>query len=589
MVSRSAVNDWVRALQYKKQLYASSNTTLLSMIEDLAETRGDALALFGQGGQLTYHGLVERSYCYANWTLTQAIAKGDVVGLLMPNCTDYVAIWLGITQAGCAVALINTNLVGDTLAHAIRVAGANHLIVADSLLKTVTATKLPAGMRVWVHGDGAESNLPRIDRDIGRYGGERTNALRARLPSRRDRALLIYTSGTTGAPKAANVTHERVLEWSFWFAGMTDAQPEDRLYNCLPMYHSTGGVVAIGSMLVVGGSVMIRPRFSVSRFWDEVVSGGCTVFQYIGELCRYLARSEPQPLESTHRLRLCCGNGLRGDVWDEFQSRFRIPRILEFYAATEGHVSLYNCEGKVGAIGRIPAFLAHRFPVEIIRSDIDTGQPLRDDGGFCIRCAIDEPGEAIGQISGGSSSPERQFDGYSDPKASDAKVLRDVFSVGDRWFRTGDLMRKDKAGYYYFVDRIGDTFRWKGENVSTAEVASVVAACKGVIDSVVYGVAIPGKEGRAGMAAITTDESFDFAVLNAHLHANLPAYACPLFIRLCSDIPRTGTFKLMKNSLALEGLYPSMPTDTVWFKDQKVCPGSFVRLASRPDDQLASI
>jgi fatty-acyl-CoA synthase len=227
--------------------------------------------------------------------------------------------------------------------------------------------------------------------------------------------------------------------------------------------------------------------------------------------------------------------------------------------------------------------------VAIIRSDIDTGEPLRDDVGFCVRCAVDEPGETIGQISDGSSSPERRFDGYSDPDASEAKVLRDVFARGDRWFRTGDLMRKDKAGYYYFVDRIGDTFRWKGENVSTAEVASVVATCKGVIDAVVYGVAIAGVEGRPGMAAITTDESFDVAVLNAHLSANLPAYACPLFIRLCSEIPRTGTFKLMKNSLAREGLYPSVATDTVWFKDPKVCPGSLVPLASPPDDQVARI
>lgn len=590
MASRSAVNDWVRALQYKKQLHASPNTTLLSMVQSLAGSRGEALALFDQHRQLSYHGLIERSYRYANWTLAHDIAKGDVVGLLMPNSADYVAVWLGVTQAGCAVALINTNLVGDTLVHAIRVAQVKHLIVAASLLKTISAAiaQLPAGIRVWVHGDGADSNLPRIDREIGRYSGECTSALRARLPSRQDRALLIYTSGTTGVPKAANITHERVLEWSFWFAGMMDAQPEDRLYNCLPMYHSTGGVVAIGSMLVVGGSIMIRPRFSVSRFWNEIVSGDCTIFQYIGELCRYLARSEPHPLESAHRLRLCCGNGLHGDVWDQFQSRFHIPRILEFYAATEGHVSLYNCEGKVGAIGRIPAFLTHRFPVEIIRSDIDTGEPLRDDDGFCVRCTADEPGEAIGQIGDGSSSPARPFDGYSDPVASDSKVLRDVFAVGDRWFRTGDLMRKDKAGYYYFVDRIGDTFRWKGENVSTTEVASVIGACRGVVDAVVYGVAIPGAEGRAGMAAIAVDESFDFAALSTHLSENLPAYACPLFIRLCRDIPRTGTFKLMKNALAREGLHPSVATDTVWFKDQKACPGSFVRLASPPDDHVTS-
>jgi fatty-acyl-CoA synthase len=571
VASGSAANDWLRALQSKKQLDSSAATTLLSVIEDVARTKGDTIALVGEGEQLTYGALVERSYRYANWTLEQNIAVGDIVGLMLPNCPDYVAIWLGITQTGCAVALINPNLVGDALAHAVRVAGAKHLIVASSLLafNAETIAGLPAGTCIWVHGDGIEGNWPRIDRTIGSGSGERMAALPARVPSRPDRALLIYTSGTTGTPKAANVTHERVLDWSFWFAGIMDAQPEDRLYNCLPMYHSVGGVVAIGSMLVRGGSVMIRSRFSASRFWNDIVDGDCTIFQYIGELCRYLARSESHPLETLHRLRLCCGNGLRGDVWESIQNRFRIPRILEFYAATEGHVSLYNCEGKPGAIGRIPAFLSHRFPVELVRSDIDTGQPLRDDAGFCIRCAVDEPGEAIGQINDGRSSSTRQFDGYSDREASDSKVLRDVFVAGDRWFRTGDLMRRDKAGYYYFIDRIGDTFRWKGENVSTTEVASVIVACRGVIDAVVYGVAIPGTEGRAGMAAITTDINFSFAALNARLRSNLPGYARPLFVRLCSDIAMTGTFKLTKHALAREGLDPSVATDTVWFYDAK--------------------
>ena len=328
-------------------------------------------------------------------------------------------------------------------------------------------------------------------------------------------------------------------------------------------------MVAIGAMLTRGGSVLIRPRFSASRFWDDVVGGGCTIFQYIGELCRYLTRSAPHPLENAHRLRLCCGNGLSGEVWDQFQRRFDIPRILEFYAATEGQVSLYNAEGKPGAIGRIPGFLTHRFPVELIRSDVDTGEPLRGADGFCVRCAADEPGEAIGPIVAESASPGREFDGYTDQEASARKVLRDVFVAGDRWFRTGDLMRKDKAGYYYFVDRIGDTFRWKGENVSTADVVAVVAACRGVTDAVVYGAAIEGMEGRAGMAAITTDETFSFTVLKEHLSARLPSYARPLFVRLCRDLPMTGTFKLTKGPLLRDGLCPSVASDTVWFNDPR--------------------
>ena len=249
--------------------------------------------------------------------------------------------------------------------------------------------------------------------------------------------------------------------------------PSDRMYCCLPMYHSIGGVVAIGAALVAGASVFIRERFSASRFWDDVADRDCTLFQYIGELCRYLVAAPPHPREQAHRLRLACGNGLRRDVWEAFQSRFGIPQILEFYAATEGSFSLYNAEGKPGAIGRIPSYLAHRFPVALVKFDVDTGAPARGPDGFCVRCAPDEPGEAIGKIAAGVG----RFEGYTDAEASAKKVLRNVFAEGDAWYRTGDLMRRDRAGFFYFVDRVGDTFRWKGENVSTGEVEEVIAAC----------------------------------------------------------------------------------------------------------------
>ena len=551
-----------------KQLDTCRHTTILSIIRDLAASQGDKPALIGETAQLSYRGLVERSDYYGNWAMAQDMDAGEVVCLLMPNCPDYIAIWFGVTEVGCAVALINTGLVGDALAHSIRGSGSRRIIVAASLLAHVLAVRaqLSAGLSIWVHGDNEADGLPRID---NMRSGTPPALPRSRLPARSDRALLISTSGTTGLPKSANITHARVLEWSTWFAGMMNVQPEDRLYDCLPLYHSIGGVVAIGSMLSRGGSVLIRTRFSARRFWDDIVDGGCTIFQYIGELCRYLARTPKHPAETAHPLRLCCGNGLRGDVWQDFQDRFRIPRILEFYAATEGHVSLYNCEGKPGAIGRIPAFLKHRFPVELIRSDTDTGDPYRDDTGLCVRCVADEPGEAIGQIGSGHSSPAREFDGYTDPEASERKVLRDVFVKGDRWFRTGDLMRRDRAGYYYFIDRVGDTYRWKGENVSTMEVAGVIEGCPGITGAVVYGVAIPRADGRAGMAAITVDEGFDFAILRKHLLANLPEYAHPVFIRACRIIQTTGTFRPTKGPLMRAGLSLSQDFGTLWFNDRR--------------------
>jgi fatty-acyl-CoA synthase len=573
----AALQAWVRALDATRLLEDSPDTTLPGLVQDMAATCPDAVALVGEAETLTYAGLVARANRTAHWARAQGVAPGDVVCLLMPNCPDYVAIWFGIVQVGGVVALLNTNLSGDALAHGIGAAAPAHIIVAAALQDRLAAIRptLPAAVRCWVHGAAAETaGFPRIDQDILRQPAT-PPALPPRLrPLGRDRALLIYTSGTTGLPKAAAVSHARLVEWSCWFAGMMDVQPEDRLYDCLPLYHSTGGVVAVGAMLVRGGSVLIRPRFSASRFWDDVIDGDCTIFQYIGELCRYLLHSPPHPRETRHRLRLCCGNGLRGDVWAPFQARFAIPHILEFYAATEGSVSLYNAEEKPGAIGRVPPFLAHRFPVALIRCDPETGDALRDADGFCIRCAADEPGEAIGRILDAGAAPARQFDGYTDPAASARKVLHDVFAAGDRWFRTGDLMRKDAAGYYYFVDRMGDTFRWKGENVSTAEVSAIVAACPGVTQAVVYGVAVPGAEGRAGMAAITTADGFDLAVLHRHLAQGLPDYARPLFVRLCRSLDVTGTFKPITRQLAQDGFSRAASPDPVWFADPRC--GAFV-------------
>ena len=567
----AALKAWIRAMDAIKIIDRDPAATLPGMLDGLAGTHGDRAALLGDGQQISYRQLAARVNRIARWGMARGFAAGDVVCLLMPNCPDYVAIWLGLTRIGCVVALINTNQVGDALLHSIRTVGAAGLIVAASLLGKIAAIADGLPARVWVHGE-APGDWPRLEPAVAGCDDAPLSAAERALPRPADQALLIYTSGTTGAPKAARVTHGRVMEWSFWFAGMMDAQPSDRLYDCLPLYHSTGGIVAIGAMLVRGGSVLISARFSASRFWDEVVDGECTIFQYIGELCRYLIAAPPHPNERRHRLRLACGNGLQAEVWREFVRRCGVGSILEFYAATEGSVSLYNCEGKPGAIGRVPPILAQRFPVHLVRCDSDQAEPVRDAAGRCIACDADEVGEAIGQVLDAARSPARQFDGYTDAGASARKLLRDVFSVGDCWFRTGDLMRRDAAGYYYFVDRIGDTFRWKGENVATSEVAEAVRGCPGVSDAVVYGVGVAGHEGRAGMAAITTEAGFDLAALRAHLAARLPHYAQPLFVRVCAELELTGTFKLAKGRLQRDGYGEA--ADPVWFNDRE--SGRFV-------------
>ncbi len=551
-----ALSAWIRALQSTVSA-AEAGVTLPSLLPSLAGSYDGRPALIGERETLSYRGLAARAAAVSGWAAAQGLAAGQTVCLLMPNSPDYVATWLGLGSAGCVAALLNTNLTGSALLHCVAASGGSALIVAHPLLPALEAVApgLPPGIRIWVHGgDGRPwpAFHPQAAADAPPRGP----------PAPTDRALLIYTSGTTGLPKAAIITHARVIEWSYWFAGLTDATPEDRVYDCLPLYHSVGGVIAVGSMLVAGGSVLIRERFSASRFWDDVAGNGCTILQYIGEVCRYLLNAPPHPAERAHSLRLACGNGLAPDIWEAVQHRFALPQILEFYAATEGGVSLYNVEGKPGAIGRVPSVLRHRMGIALIRTDPETGQPARDATGHCIRCEDGEAGEAIGRLGSGG----RRFDGYVDAASSSAKVLSGVFAPGDAWFRTGDLLRRDSAGFYYFVDRIGDTYRWKGENVSAAEVTAVLRACPGVTDAAVYGVRVPGHDGRAGMAALTVAPGFEWPSLHAHLAAALPAYAQPLFVRLCAALEMTGTFKLAKARLAEDGFAGA--GDPVWVNHQ---------------------
>ena len=563
---RSPLKAWVRALERTAGIERDRSLTLPVLIERLAERFADAPALLSPDAALSYRGLAAACHRYARWGLVRGLGSGDTVCLVMANCPDYLAIWLGLCRIGATVALINTNLRGALLAHSLNLVAPRHVIAGASLAEPVRAVRplLAAGVECWVSGPGG-GDLPRLDEAMAGLAGDALRDDEAPAPSLADRALCIYTSGTTGLPKAANVSHFRLMQWSHWFAGLMDVQPADRMYDCLPLYHSVGGVVATGATLVSGGAVVLRERFSASSFWQDVVAERCTVFQYIGELCRYLLASPPQAQESQHALRLACGNGLRGDVWREFEQRFRVPQILEYYAATEGNFSLYNCEGRPGAIGRIPPFLAHRLPVALVKFDLEAQAPARDASGRCVRCAPQEPGEALGQIL--AENGATHFEGYTDEAASASKILRDVFAPGDAWYRTGDLMRQDEQGFFYFVDRVGDTFRWKGENVSTTEIAEVIAACPGVADATVYGVSVPGTEGRAGMAALVAAKGFELAELRRALAARLPDYARPLFVRIVSALELTGTFKLRKQELALEGYDPARVRDALYIDD----------------------
>jgi fatty-acyl-CoA synthase len=541
------------------------------------------VALRFEGATLTYGEVDALANRFAHWALGQELAPGDVVAVLLPNRLDYLPLWFGLTKVGVVAALINNNLAGEALAHCLRVSGAQHCVTDASTAAAFDATAggLDAPMRAWRLGAmGAQEDegdlLSPVLSDL-RPDRRLRSGLRAR-----DLALLIYTSGTTGLPKAARVTHVRAGLYMRGFAGATGARPSDRIYVTLPLYHATGGLCAMGAALLNGASVLLRSSFSVSHFWDDVVVGRATMFVYIGELCRYLVNQAPMPGEKTHRLRLAFGNGLGRDVWSRLEDRFGVPRILEFYGATEGNVSLFNFDGQRGALGRVAPYLRMLFKVELARFDPETVAPVRGADGFCIRAAEGEVGECLGVIASGART---EYAGYVGGAESEKKVLKDAFQPGDRWFLTGDLMTRDRDGYLYFVDRVGDTFRWKGENVSTTEVAAALLDIPGVKEAIVYGVTVPREDGRAGMAALVVDEVFDLAGLRNRLEAALPPYAQPLFLRLSQALAVTGTFKPRKVELVAEGFDPMVVKDPLYFHDRTL---GFVPLTAALRDRIVS-
>ena len=558
---RPASLAWGDALAATASISQNPDRLLPHLIEQLAVTNCHAPALLSDTESFSFAELARRMDQYAVWAGARGLKHGDRVAIMMSNRPAYVALWLGLSKIGMVCALINTSLNGRSLEHCLKLAAPRHVIAEQPFVTTCEAA-LGTGsdVRVWDH-DGLDL------RDSALSSPKTAITID-------DTALLIYTSGTTGLPKAARVSHRRLLNWALWFKGLLGNTAADRMYDCLPLYHSVGGVVAVAATLVAGGSTVIAPKFSARQFWDDIRRWDCTQFQYIGELCRYLLTSPDTGSVPNHRLRLACGNGLRADIWTGFQQRFAIPQIIEFYAATEGSFSLFNVEGKPGAIGHVPAYLRHRFPTAIVKFDPGTGQPVRGADGFCVRVEAGEAGEALGRISAGDGAG--RFEGYTDQIESERKVLRGVFAAGDAWFRTGDLMRFDTAGFYYFVDRIGDTFRWKGENVSTLEVANVAATAPGVRDAVIYGIDVPGVDGKAGMAMLKVDSDFDLAAFRLHTASQLPAFAVPLFLRFGKDISTTETFKHMKQALIGDGFDPVATSDQifVWLGER----GSYVAL-----------
>ncbi len=560
----------LRTLKRMGDLGKDKSTTFADIVEKLAEEKPDNIAIYCGDRTFTYRDYNGAANRYARWVKAQGLGQGDVVALMMENRAEYLMAWLGIIKAGATAALINTNLTSNALAHCLKISGANHLILGNELAEGYfTCTDcMETPMTVWATG-GKVQGSEDLDAALDNFNdGPLPDDFRAGLTTD-ENALFIYTSGTTGLPKAARIPHQRLNGMMAAFSAGANATEKDRMYVVLPLYHSAGGVCAVGTTLTVGGSVILKRKFSAHHFWDDCVQYKATLFQYIGELCRYLLNTEPNKNERKHKLRLAVGNGLRPEIWKEFQTRFRIPHVLEFYGATEGNVALMNFDGTVGAVGRVPSWAKSKFNVEIVKFDIENEKPVRGADGFCIRAEPMEAGEALGQIIDDPERPTGRFDGYAKKEETEKKILRDVFEKGDAWFRTGDLLKQDKLGYFYFVDRIGDTFRWKGENVATSEVAEAMSVYPGIEEANVYGVAVPGADGKAGMASIVSSDGIDLEKFHAHLEKQLPEYAQPLFIRLQREMEVTGTFKHRKVDLVKEGFDPETISEPVYFNDPK--------------------
>ncbi len=559
----------LRILKRIRSVNPDSPDLLCDDFEKAADQFPTQTAIIFEGKSLTYQQLDTLANRYAHWGRQRGLKIGDTVALFMPNRMEYLAIWLGLNKLGVVTALINNSLTGAGLAHCINISMASLTLVDTTTMKCFLDVEkdVERFQALWVLDLPREQetdNCRSLDADIKGASTVRPDRAARSTLKAGSTALYIYTSGTTGLPKAAKISNARGQLYMKAFAGLTNMKPGDRLYCVLPLYHATAGLCAVGAALMNGATFVLKRRFSASQFWSDVRSQNITHLVYIGELCRYLVNSPPAANpddERKHKVRMAFGNGMRPEVWDNFKARFNIKDVLEFYGSTEGNVSLFNLDGHSGAIARVPKIIKDKFNVRLVRFNVETEMPDRKPNGLCYECKPGEIGEAIGHIG---HDARHAYSGYADKAASQKKVLTDVFKKGDQWFRTGDLMRQDKEGYLYFVDRIGDTFRWKGENVSTSEVAEYCASAPGVEEAIVYGVPVPNHDGKAGMVSLITRPGFDIKAFKDHVEAKLPTWSRPRFVRLLQEVETTGTFKYKKMDLIKAGFDLTQVTDPLY-------------------------
>jgi acyl-CoA synthetase (AMP-forming)/AMP-acid ligase II len=534
-----------------------------SLLETNARERGSEPAVLYEDQVFSHAELHDISNRYANLFHSMGIRKGDAVAVLLENRPEILFAVAGAVKLGAVAAVINTKQRHNVLLHSFRLCDAKAFVVGEELYPSFEEVRqeLPAAerKRVLFVPDSGELPPPTdaIDAEAAVAAASRATPSALYAVRLGDPCFYIYTSGTTGLPKASIMSHFRWIKASGAFGMLAlDMRPTDRMYIPLPFYHNNALTVGWSSTAAAGASLVIKRRFSASKFWDDVRRYDANVFCYIGELCRYLMNQPAKPNDADNPITKIVGNGLRPDIWKEFKRRFAIDEVYEFYAASEGNVAFVNILNLDCTVGICPA------PYAIIEYDVDNDEPVRAPDGHFKRVARGGTGLLIAEVS-----DKYSFDGYTDRAASEKKLLRDVFAPGDVWFNSGDLVRDQGFKHVQFVDRVGDTFRWKSENVSTNEVAEVCNQFHQVAETTVYGVHIPGTEGRAGMAAIVARvpvDAFDLAAFTRHLRQELPPYAVPLFLRFRPELEVTGTFKQVKGALRGEGFDPAKVKDPVY-------------------------
>jgi len=547
-----------------RALRPSSPWNASKLLAERAERAPDAPGLLYRDRRYTWRELDESVDRMASALQDAGVGPGDVVSLVMDNRPEFLLAVTALSRLRAVAALVNTHLTGAPLEHAIGVAGPRLVLVGSEHAERVAALPAPGGLgreAILVCGDPDDAEL-RGGEGLGDFDALVAAAVgsprEVGAPRADECMCYIYTSGTTGLPKAAIIRNSRwLLAGALFGSSVLELGPGDVVYIPLPLYHSNAMFAGWGGALVTGACMALRRKFSASQFWSDVQRFDASTFVYIGELCRYLLNQPERPEERAHRLRVITGNGLRPDIWERFQERFRIPLIREFYGATEGNAPLVNMMGRPGMVGRLQPSQT------VVRCDLESGAILRDADGRCERARPGETGLLLGRIS-----RITRYDGYLDAEATQRKIVPGAFREGDRWFGSGDLVTLHEDGWIAFADRVGDTFRWKGENVSTHEVSELLSEAPGVLESNVYGVQVPGTDGRAGMAALRCGSGFTLEALAKTVLEKLASYQRPYFVRLLGDEMRvTGTFKHQKVDYRHEGWDPTQVADPLYFFD----------------------